>query len=47
MALAYKGVYVSENQIMGYLNVDSAPRQDNIWGTLIKVMWEILMENKM
>lgn len=32
MALAYKGVYVSENQIMGYLNVDSAPRQDNIWG---------------
>jgi len=32
MALAYKGVRVSENQIMNYVGINPAPRQGNIWG---------------
>jgi len=32
MALRYKGVFVSENQIMNYVGIDSSPRQGNIWG---------------
>lgn len=32
MALAVKGVYVSEDQIMSYVSIDSSPRENNIWG---------------
>lgn len=32
MALAYKGVHASEDQILSYTGVDPVPRQDNIWG---------------
>jgi len=32
MALRHKGIFVSENQIMNYVGIDSAPRQGNIWG---------------
>ncbi|MCZ2845886.1 MAG: Ig-like domain-containing protein [Candidatus Bathyarchaeota archaeon] len=32
MALRYKGIGASENQIMNYVGIDSSPRQGNIWG---------------
>jgi len=37
MALRYKGVLVSENQVMSYVRIDSSPRQGNIWGNPYKI----------
>ncbi|MFH0987681.1 MAG: Ig-like domain-containing protein [Patescibacteria group bacterium] len=37
MALRYKGLSVSENGIMNYIKIESAPRQGNIWADPYKV----------